>query len=153
MTVLGISSGTRLVGIALIQNGRLLEYKIKAFSGPWSEWKLRQITWTIQGYVKRYKVDRIAVKIPENVPDTISYHKVIGAINVIAERADILAYYYSLKDLKIAFLPHPKNSNIFTLMEALTLKYPELYPEWKKERKNLNSYYQKVFEAVAVACL
>ncbi len=49
--------------------------------------------------------------------------------------------------------PAGKKKTKKALMEALTMRYPQLTLCYRKELQNKNKYYIKVFEAVAAATL
>lgn len=149
-TVLGISPGTRSIGIALLRNGKLADWKVQSFHGSWSDTKLQRITHFVSQYVDSNKVDTIAVKIPDELPLSANYIQLVGTLNVLFERKGIRPVYYTLSDLKRHNCPKEKVNKI-TLAKCIVAKYPDLLPEHHSEQSNRSNYYHKIFEAVAAA--
>ena len=150
--ILGISPGTRSIGVAVIRDGRLQHWRIHSFPGPWSNKKLRYIQNTLVRYMVRFDVSVMAIKVPDKFPNSTGYNQLIGGINVICERRQILSNYYTLKDLKIEFSGGTQASRN-ELLKDIVGKYPELLPEFRKENENANSYFFRLFEAVGVATI
>lgn len=149
-TVLGISPGTRSIGIALLRNGKLTDWKIQSFQGTWADTKLQRITHFVSQYVVRNKVGVIAVKIPDELPLSANYIQLVGTLNALFERKSIRPIYYTLSDLKKHHCPKEKVNKV-TLAKCIVAKYPDLLPEHHSEQSNRTSYYYKIFEAVAAA--
>lgn len=150
--VLGISPGTRNVGLAVLYNGKLTDWKIQTFQGVWSELKLQKIIHFIDRYVDGNKVTAVAIKIPDELPVSANYIQLVGTINVYFERRGIRPMYYTLSNLKKHYCPDEK-INKATLRKCIVAKYPDLLPEFHNEQSNRNSYYAKVFESVASALM
>lgn len=150
LTVLGISPGARSTGIAVLQKGKLIDWKIQVFQGAWSDKKLQKIMQFIHRYVERNNVSAVAIKIPDELPVSANYIQLVGTINVFFERMGIKPMYYTLSDLKKHYCPKEK-INKAILKNCIVAKYPDLLPEFHNEQSNRNSYYEKVFEAVASA--
>ena len=104
----------------------------------------------VSRYVDRYQADGGAIKIPDELPVSENYIKLIGSLNVLLERKGISVVYYTLSDLKKHYCPN-KEATKETIASCVVSKYPELLPELHKEQANRNSYYIRVFEAVAAA--
>ena len=102
--------------------------------------------------MERYQVECVAVKLPDVFPTTKGFNQLIGTLNLLCEDKEIRVKYFTLSELKQAYTGN-ENTNISELIETIVVKNPELMSEYRKEQTNLNTYYQKVFEAVAVAQL
>ena len=150
--ILGISPGTKAVGFAVLENGKLTEWKIETFKGRWSQEKLLVITSCIKQYAEQYSVQVVAVKLPDALPTSHAFIQIVGTVNAYCERTGLHVMYYMLSDLKKHYCPGKKN-NKMQLIDCITNYHPELLPEWQKERHNQNSYYGKLFEAIAAARL
>jgi hypothetical protein len=61
-------------------------------------------------------------------------------------------YQYPIKKVEAFFSPR-KRINKKQLAEILTSRYPELLPEFRKEKASKNPYHIRVFEAVALGAL
>ena len=149
-TILGIDPGTRFIGIAILRGGLLVHWQVQNFQGKWSEDKLVRIQKAILKHIERNNVTRIAIKIPDKLPNTKAFHQVLGSINIIAgERCNRIPYF-TLKELKKAYTGYAKCS-LKTYHEQVVKKYSELWLEYQKEQRNEEGYYFKIFEAVAAA--
>lgn len=148
--VLGISLGTRRLGIAIVRNDRLIHFQIQTFPGIWSDKKLRYILSAISGHVQRHTIGGIVVKIPDTLPTSKAFNQLIGSLNILSEDMRVKTRYYTLSDLKIAHAGAEKTSRKW-LIESIVKQHPELLPEYHKEHRNKEAYYYKMFEAVLCA--
>ncbi|MBS1631486.1 MAG: hypothetical protein JST10_02825 [Bacteroidetes bacterium] len=146
--ILGISPGTKSIGIALLKDGDLVDWKLKSFQPKWSEQKLHLLVQYISRYLSH--ADAVAIKIPDELPTSHNYIQLVATLNVLLERNGIKAVYYMLSDLK---KHHCANVVVTkeTLSACIATKYPELVPKHSKEQTNKWGYYSKIFEAVAAA--
>lgn len=145
--ILGISPGTRHMGIAVEQNGRLVQYRVHTFSGKWSNTKLRLIFNAINKHTELHAVERIVVKIPDVFPTTKAFNQLIGCVNIMASRKKIAIHYLTLNDLKLDLAGTKKISRA-CLIDLIIKSHPELMPEYQREKQNQEGYYYKMFEAV-----
>jgi len=149
-TILGISPGTRFIGLAVLDDGILRHWQVRSFTGVWSDEKLRSILGLIDDILYRYGVNQVCVKVPDVLPLTKGFHQLVGAINVLCENNAIRPRYYSLSEIK----KHHCRSDEQTrdmLIKTMVQLYPDLALEYRREMRNRNAYYYKLFEAVAVA--
>jgi len=151
-TTLGIDPGTRFIGIAVMRSGVLVHSQIRAFQGPWSLKKLKDIVHWLDATMTRYGVKKVAIKIPDVFPLSPGYNQLIGSLNVFLSRKSITPSYYTLSEIK-AKVCKEKIETTDELMQIIVLKHPELWLEYKKEKLNENPHYNKLFAAVAVAHL
>ena len=68
--IIGVSPGTRSLGVAVSRGNRLLHWQVHSFHGPWSEKKLKYILSTIGRYTERYGAKEVNIKIPDKFPTT-----------------------------------------------------------------------------------
>jgi len=144
---LGISPGTRIMGIAILKNSELIEWKIKTFKGRWSQVKQHCIITAIKKVIKQYGITEIAFKTPDPKRSSPELNRLIAAVKKLAVKNEIKVYSCSLSDLKCTYSKVTKAE----LWEHIALQYPELFFEYQREQMNSNSYYEKIFEAVACA--
>lgn len=149
-TILGISPGTRIIGIGVIQNGELVEWQVKTFKGRWSQEKLTLILGMIQSLSEFFNVNTIALKSVSPLRSSPHLLKLTNQIIALSEKIQVSLVQLSIHDLKWKAGSHGKNS-IGELMEFMTEQYPVLKRAYLKERNNLNPYYLKMFEAIAAA--
>jgi len=148
--VLGISLGTRFIGIAVLKDRELINWKVLSFQAKWSDEKLKVIVRSITQLVEKNVIDSVAVKIPDDIPISTGFMQLVSGINVLFERKKIEVYYYSLTDLKRHYCKID-TAKKGSLVEYMLERYPDLIREHMKELQNQKPYYDKIFEAVAAA--
>lgn len=148
MTVLGISPGTRSLGIALIKNRELLDWRIKDFPGPWSENKLGLIKACISEILVREGVQKVGIKITAKVRSSEMLICLENEILTIIETKQICVRIHTIQDLKNSC---KSVTNKCDLARHLTEVYPFLRTECDKQKLNGKTYYNKLFEAIASA--
>lgn len=151
-TVLGISPGTKFVGLAVICNGSLVYHAVRSFPGTWSGTKLRTIIHALEQVLSRCQATQVAIKIPDRLPDSLGFTQLLGALNVLCERRADERQYYTLSEIQEEHCTDGPQT-CTELMRVIVARYPELMPEYRKELANKNKHYIKVFEAVAAALM
>ena len=149
-TILGISPGTRVVGLAVIMNGELVEWKVKSFKDKWSKEKQAAIISVIARMIDHYGVQKLSIKKIDPLKSSAHLDSLLHAIEALAHKMRIIVKYYSLNELE-----YEKRSGIrdgkAKLTERIAEKHPELQREYLLERNNRTEYYTKMFEAIAMA--
>jgi Holliday junction resolvasome RuvABC endonuclease subunit len=148
--ILGIDPGTRHVGIAVVRDGGLMHWKVKAYHGKWSHEKLHKIIQLFDATIKRDCIKKVVVKIPDVLPASFGFTQVIGSLNVLCERRGIRPRYVTHTEIKKFHCAEDKSTTEH-LMAVIVRKHPELAPQYRRERENANAYYHKAFEAIALA--
>lgn len=147
-SILGISLGTRTNGIAII-NGKELEVAhVHAFNERWSKVKLAAIMAVYDRYVREHAVRSIVVKIPKSSHLSLAIKQLIRAIDAYIKKQGCLVEYTTITKIK-AKEPGVKNKR--ELWNLVVERYPMLIHEMRREVKNRQPYYTKLFEAVIVA--
>jgi hypothetical protein len=152
MTTLGISTNTRLVGMAIISEGRLTEYAIRLHKSPWSAMKANQIVTSLEPGVRRYSVKKVVLSIPPEHHQTREFKLLRARIVRYFAKKGIPLVEASPETL-LAFMPAGERKVKQTLMDALVSHFPELDYYRQKELRNNHKYYIKMFEAIAVAAV
>lgn len=150
--VVGISLGTRQLGIALFREGELLDWRIHSFKYAWSAFKKKQILRCVESIVKAHAATMVAIKITEPDKQNAAYKALLYDLELLLHARAIPSYVFTLEQLK-AQLPCAYQHNKDAFMEGVSMLYPELSIEYEKERTNHTSYYFKLFEAIAAARL
>jgi|SRR5690606_1087629 len=148
--VLGISLGTRYVGIALLRNGFLTDCRIKPFLSSWSKDKETEILDYLEKYLITNGIQTIAQKFSNpdrSSPQLLDLER--GFLKIIDEY-QIKIFSYTISDIK-ELCQNSKNHH--ELSDFLSERYPYLYTAYNKERKQRKEYYKRMFEAVAAAHL
>ncbi|OJW82310.1 MAG: hypothetical protein BGO69_17120 [Bacteroidetes bacterium 46-16] len=147
---LGISPGSRHIGIAVLYNRELITWRVHTFRGKWSDAKRKAMLATLEKLFASYDIKAVAVKVPDKLPDSFSFGQVLGVINVLCERKGIKARYCRLSDIKRQFSSNGQVTKA-SIVSYLVHKYPELTTEYRREERNQSKYYIRVFEALAVS--
>jgi hypothetical protein len=150
--VLGISTNTRLVSIALISQNSLVEHSITLHKSSWSPLKRDSIIASLEPCVRQYCIKRVVLSIPHAHHQTPAQKELSEAIKVFFQNRQIPVFTKTPKALT-AFCPERKKKRTKEMMPSLVERYPELEPYYRKELRNKKRYYFKLFEAVAMAVL
>ena len=152
IAVLGISIGTRRVGIAILKDNELVDWRVKTFKGQWCSYKLSAIQRWFEKVAEFYSVDAIALKIPGLIESSPGLKDLIGYCRAQFNCKGINVAVFTIGDLKAQFLPQGRN-NKKALLECITEKFPEVYLASRKEKSNRNPHYISMFEAIGAAHL
>lgn len=148
-TLLGISLGTRRIGIAVMKENILLDWRIHSFKDSWSRSKQKDILFVIAGYIEECKVTEISIKKLDPIRNSEPLQNLFSEITMCANRKNIVMKSYSLLQMKKYF----SKERTFTkseMIKQVALQFPELIPEYNRDQKNKTPYYIKIFEAVLV---
>src|SRR5438552_11518079 len=94
--VLGISLGTRRVGIAVVERFAIFECKLKRFKGAWSEKKLQMILEAIEKYIDRHDITDIGLKTPAVNGNSPAMIDLLNGIKSLAAARKCAIHTYSL---------------------------------------------------------
>lgn len=148
--ILGIIPGTRYLGVAVLHDGELRDWRIKTFKGKWSSLKKKKISAAIERMIDQYQVTTISLKKFHPSRSSKNLDNLIIEIEELAKSKKLIYSHYSIADIKERFC-NKTETNKLTFVELLSKKNPELYSEFVGEHRNQNSYYQRMFEAVAIS--
>lgn len=149
MVVLGVSPGTRYMGIAILCDRKLVKWKLCSFPKKWTPQKLKTIVSSFENYISKSNTKVIAIKVPDTLPLSKAYIQLVGTINALCESKNIKPVYYTLNDLKIRYCG-TQSVNKEWLAQTITLQNPELEKYLNKKNDTGKLHYEKIFEAVAV---
>ena len=148
--LLGISPGTRIIGIAVIIKGELVEWKVKSFKEKWCREKQTAILSIIEKLIEHYDVKVLSLKKIDPLKSSKQLDSLVVAIEKLGKNKGIEVKGYSLADLDYGNRSGKRDGKV-KLTEKIVEKYPELKKEYFKERNNRRDYYTKMFEAIAIA--
>lgn len=151
MIVLGISTNSRLLGIAILEETTLLDFNVHYYKESWSGTKPYRIIGCLNQYHKRYPINNVAIAIPYEYYQNKQTKALIRHITKHYSKKKILVTSYHPE--AIHCLHQETKAKKKTMMKYLTNYYPELVPIYRKELRNKRRYYFKLFEAIAVARL
>jgi Holliday junction resolvasome RuvABC endonuclease subunit len=149
LKVLAINPGSKYMGIAVFEGPELEDWRIKAIKGKWSKDKLSTIQRLISECIDQHNPDILVLKRIHQSRSSVGLNKLVGTIKQSSKKKNIKIYEYSIKDVEDFFLPGGR-ANKSKLAEIITSRYPVLSHDFRKEQINKNSYYIRMFEAVAL---
>ncbi len=152
MAVLGISTNTRLLGTAIIHKGLLTEYQVRLYKASWSPSKATRIITSLEPCVRRYCITEVILSIPPRHHQTAAFRELIGVIKTFCKERSIAVHTKTMSQV-YSLCPADGWKTRNALMQVLVQRFPQLLYYHKKELRNKNKYYIKMFEAVAVAML
>ncbi len=146
-TILGISPGTRYVGLAILRDGALLDYMVKSYKGAWTDGKMQKAIKYLKTVLEGRTVHYIACKVPHEARSSERIILLISCIKELAKDYGIECFVYSIAELKGYFAGDIVNKS--ELAAHLTETYPELKVVQYSDDASTNEYYIRMFEAVA----
>lgn len=152
MATLGISTNTRLLGMAIINTDGLAEYSIRLHKSSWSPSKANLMITSLEPCVRQYCINSVVLSIPPEHHQTKEFQSLLAAIRKYFSDRSIPVFLEALATLK-HLCPADVKSTKKVLMKTLVERYPELRLYYDKEMRNRNKYYVKLFEAVGLAAL
>lgn len=152
MAVLGISTNTRLVSVAIIAQDELREYFTHLHKSSWSPIKRDAIISSLEPCVRQYCITSVVLSIPYAYHQTPAYQSLVEALKSFCEAHALTLTTYTPEAFN-AFSPPGTKKRKKAMMQAMAERFPELRSQYLKEMRNRNKYYYKLFEAVAVAVL
>lgn len=143
--VLGISLGTRVIGMAIFYKGDLLEWKIKTFKYHWSVTKQQHILAALDRFCTAYRVSVIKIKKLDPLRSSKQLDNLLCVFIHQSEKRGIRVCIHSLSELD--YDARTKTQ----LSEQVSRRHPELMKKYLQARANRSEYYTKMFEAIALA--
>ena len=148
--ILGIIPGTRYLGLAVLHDSELRDWRIKTFRGKWSSLKKKKMLVTIERMIDLYQVTALSLKKFHPSRSSKNLDELIVIIQQLARGKGLRTYYYSIKEIEENFLPE-RRMNKQRLAKKVSEENLELRPKKNQEQENQNRYYCRMFEAVAVS--
>jgi len=152
MVTLGISTNTRLLGIAIIEQGALVDYSIHLHKSPWSASKANKIITSLEPCARQYSIRTAVLSIPYLYHQTKEFKYLLGRIRQYFKTKGIPVIEKTPDEI-YKLCPSGQKKGKKALMRVLSLMYPQLSLCQLKELRNKSKYYYKVFDAVAAATL
>ena len=151
MITIGVSLNSRIVALAIIRKNILLDYKVRLYKKQWSTSKVNDMIALFRSCSKEYSIKKITVTIPHSHHTNKRIQTLIKTIRNFCHQKQISF----LPCYQVAFdkFLQKERARKKALMLKMVKHYPELAPIYKKEIRNKNKYYYKLFEAVAAATI
>ncbi|WP_367914588.1 hypothetical protein [Leadbetterella sp. DM7] len=148
MTILGISVGTTLTGVCIMQRGKLIDWQAHKYQTKWSDEKLQAIVNQYREYFKNNRINAVMVKVPP-----LRYHN--EEITLILQKLEEIVRKYGITKYDLITQVEIKNKflirNTDELIECTVKKFPVLQQTFRKGEHNNHKYYRKIYEAVMSA--
>jgi RNase H-fold protein (predicted Holliday junction resolvase) len=144
--MIGLSLGTRVIGLAIVKQGRLEFWGTKVFTGAWSARKLVHILNTLETYIKNYNIGCIFIKRPESPQTSEGLEELIDGVKALAKRLHVAFREYSLSDLKNYCNGAETKKEVISY---ILIHYPEVGKGIHFTTRN-TPYHLKCIEAVAM---
>lgn len=148
-SILGISVGTQLMGLALKNGIALEDWQVKNFEGVWSKRKLKVISITVSRYIKDNNVQYVALKVPEDNKSSDAMKKLLKELKRVCMAQNVELWTCTINELKLCC----GAKNKAELMQYVLARHPELSQVFAKTQKVKKVYYVKIFEAVMASML
>ncbi len=150
--ILGISLGTRRLGVAIGTKKELIDWQLKAFAGVFTPTKASKMCRVVERLIEIYPVSAIALKASQPEKRSAGINYCLSALSCLAQSKQIPFYLYSIDDIENRFMKEGKKNKMGFVSWILHI-YPELQKEYRKVQSGKGLYYIKLFEAVAVIAL
>lgn len=151
-TILGVSFSTRMLGLAVVQSDTLIDYSVKLFKESWSPVKMDHILSSLTSAIDNYNITDMVLSIPPIHYREEPFHELWVEIACLGHTKSLNVKMYRQGELQ-AFCGDDERMTRKSLMEAIIRWYPELQSFYKREVRNKNKYYHKMFEAIGAATL
>lgn len=148
-SVLGISIGTRNVGVAVFRSRALTDYRIRTIAGKWTDAKCESIWDIVELLIRQNKITDIMIKLPRPSHRSENINELVDGIRGHAYWYGINVHSCTLPEIK-ALYGLSKRSNKRDMAVVLIAKYPELAKE-RHDHGYRRAYYAKLLEAIACA--
>lgn len=150
--VLGLSLGTRKIGIAIVKDGDLKDWCVKEFKETWGIAKVQAIMFCLYKLCQLYGITHIAIKIPRKIGKQTGLRRVLMELEQCTKTQHIQMLKYSQDNLKLWYCGSPY-SDFQEVIDIIVSRKPELVHDRRKEQRNYCGYYDVMFQAVAVALI
>ena len=141
-----------MLGLAVVQSDTLIDYSVKLFKESWSPVKMDHILSSLTSAIDNYNITDMVLSIPPINFQAEPFKELWVEIATLGHIKLINLKMYRQAELQ-AFCRNDERMTRKSLMEAIIGWYPELESFYKREIRNKNKYYHKMFEAIAAATL
>ena len=152
LRIVGINPGTRYLGLSVFCGPELRDWQVKNLGGRWSNDKTAKIISGLFSLIDSYEANVLAVKRLNPSRSSPNLNQLTLKIENLSRMRKLRICLYSIDEIEKYFQPEHR-INKKGLAEIIALKYPVLSHEMRKEQTNLNPYYIRMFEAVALGSM
>lgn len=152
MAVLGISTNTRLVSVAVINEGGLAAYWTHLYKSSWSPQKRAMIIAGFEPCVRQYCITRVFLSIPSRTHQSQALRSLVRHVKRFF-RTQGIGVSVQTPHAFTQFCPRDRRLCKRGMMRQVVHRFPELRGVYLKELRNRHKYHFKLFNAVAAAML
>ena len=150
--VVGLNPGTRYIGIAVFYGSELRDWQVKNIESRWSEDKMAKVIMVLSSLIDCYKPDVLAIKKLHPSRSSPNLNRLVDRIKELSRRKGLRVCQYTIDELKRHFQPEARITRR-ELADMVASEYPILFHELNREQANINPYYVRMFEAVALGSI
>ena len=147
--ILSIVPRTKYLGVALFYGTELRDWRIKVLNEKGTQGKVKKAKDIILSFIERYEPQVLALKKLDLKKSSKNLNYLVRKIKEFARRKNLFICEMKLSEVKESIFPG-RRINKKELAQIVVSRYPELFFDFKKEKKNKNSYYERMFEAAAL---
>ena len=147
--ILSIVPGTKYLGVAQFYGTSLRDWRIKILNTKGNENRIKKAKEIISDYMEKYSPQVLAIKRLDLKRSSKNLNSLARKVKEFAKRKGLTLCQLKLSEIKKPIAPG-KRINKKDLSKIVVSQYPELLFDFEKEKKNKNTYYQRMFEAVAL---
>lgn len=140
-----------MVGLAIMRHGELIDFHARLYKEQWGSFKAHLMIANLQQCIKAHSITHLALVVPYAYYQSKEAKALHTQIKALCKTKALSVTTYEATAFHQL---HPQGkAKKKALMQSLAERYPELLYVYKREARNKNRYYHKLFEAVAAAHL
>lgn len=147
--LLAVNPGARYVGWAVFRGPELQDWGVRVVRAKTLLGKRRAVNAMLVEWIERFGSDYLVTKTLHRSRSSQGLNQLARSMIQLAERRKLSVAQYSIGQLKEALCPEGK-ANKRQLAEQIAGTYAVLAHDFQRETDNRNSYYLRMFEAVAL---
>ncbi len=147
--ILAVNPGSRYIGIAVFHGPELADWGVKSIREASVKGKMERLKSIFVEIAGTHTVSCFVIKGLHPARSSKRLRKLTSEAIDWARKEGLDTREYSIHEIEASLVPSRKR-NKKHLMEEVAARYPFLYPELEKERRNRNPYLVRMFEAVAL---
>ena len=146
--IIAINPGWRCLGIAVFDGYQLEEWRLKSLPVKGAKRKQEKAMDILAGFIERYDPNLLAIKKLHPSRSSANLKHLTADITTFCQKQGMTVFFHSIKEMENAFSANRISKK--ELARLVTHEYPELASEMKREERNRNPYFVRLFEAVAL---
>jgi Holliday junction resolvasome RuvABC endonuclease subunit len=148
--VLGIDTGARQIGVAVLLSGDLVFYGVKSIKRPDRDSSLVKLRDVLEKLIETYKINTVTLEKVVFVQQHRSFVKIVyDEIRNFLKKRNIRFFEYNPKLVREIVCGHQQPSKRRAAL-LLVQRYPELARYFNVPRLWQKRYYAQLFDAIAV---